>query len=67
MDLNASPEPEEDEGTFEPSFSEDSAPEETHSPHYQHHNNNYHVEHVETAVDIMRRVLHSLTPFCLLH
>ncbi|KAJ9548750.1 hypothetical protein OSB04_021293 [Centaurea solstitialis] len=46
MDLNASPEPEEDEGTFEPNFSEDSAPEEKHS---------HHVDHVETAVDIMRR------------
>ncbi|MFS7945550.1 putative mRNA (guanine-N(7)-)-methyltransferase [Helianthus anomalus] len=51
MDLNASPEPEEDEETFEPSFSEDSAPEEIHSHHHHHH----HVEHAESAVDILRR------------
>ncbi|KAI7756057.1 hypothetical protein M8C21_019786 [Ambrosia artemisiifolia] len=48
MDLNASPEREEDEETFEPSFSEDSAPEVIHSHHH-------HVEHVESAVDILRR------------
>ncbi|KAI7728393.1 hypothetical protein M8C21_026809 [Ambrosia artemisiifolia] len=50
MDLNASPEPEEDEETFEPNFSEDSAPEEKLS-----HHNYHHVEHGESAVDIMRR------------
>lgn len=67
MDLNASPEPEEDEEIFEPNFSEDSAPEEKHShQHHQHHVEHHHVEHVETAVDIMRRVFNSLKPFLLL-
>lgn len=51
MDLNALPESEEEEELFEPTLSEDSAPEEKHS----HHQYQQHVEHVETAVDIMRR------------
>lgn len=59
MDLNALPESEEEEELFEPTLSEDSAPEEKHS----HHQYQQHVEHVETAVDIMRRVLLSLCLF----
>nr|GEW53415.1 mRNA-capping enzyme-like [Tanacetum cinerariifolium] len=72
MDLNALPESEEDEELFEPTLSEDSAPEEKHSHydsapeekhgHYdsapeekQSHYQYQQVEHVETAVDIMRR------------
>nr|KAJ0189523.1 hypothetical protein LSAT_V11C800428410 [Lactuca sativa] len=54
MDLNASPEPEEDEEIYEQTLSEDSAPEEKPS-HHHHHHHHHHVEHVETAVDIMRR------------
>lgn len=46
MDLNASPEPEEDEEIFEPHLVEDKGP-----PQHIHH----HVEHVESAVDILRR------------
>ncbi|CAK9133911.1 unnamed protein product [Ilex paraguariensis] len=42
MDLNASPQPEEDEETFVPHFEEDNAPEE-------------HIEHIETGADIARR------------
>lgn len=56
MDLNASPEPEEDEQVFEPTFSQDSGPKEKHIPHHHHHQ----LDHVESAVDIMRRVLHSV-------
>ncbi|XP_071723071.1 uncharacterized protein [Rutidosis leptorrhynchoides] len=52
MDLNASPEPEEDEEVFEPNFSEESAPEETPSYNYHHQQ---HVQHVESGADIMRR------------
>lgn len=45
MDLNASPQPEEDEETFEPNYEEDNAP-----VKYREH-----IDHVETAVDILRR------------
>uniref|UniRef100_A0A5B6Z2J7 mRNA guanylyltransferase n=1 Tax=Davidia involucrata TaxID=16924 RepID=A0A5B6Z2J7_DAVIN len=45
MDLNASPQPEEDEEFFEPHLEEDTAPEE----HIEH------VERIETAVEINRR------------
>ncbi|KAM0014058.1 hypothetical protein Hdeb2414_s0010g00343101 [Helianthus debilis subsp. tardiflorus] len=51
MDLNASPEPEEDEEIFEPNFSEDSAPEEKQSHHHYHH-----VEHGESVMDIMHQL-----------
>ncbi|GFZ02233.1 mRNA capping enzyme family protein [Actinidia rufa] len=44
MDLNASPQPEEDEEAFEPSLEEGAAPE-----HIGH------VEHIESAVEILRR------------
>ncbi|KAL6987730.1 mRNA guanylyltransferase [Sarracenia purpurea var. burkii] len=44
MDLNASPQPEEDEETFEPHLVEDTAPE-----HHIGH------EHIESAVEIARR------------
>lgn len=49
MDLNASPEPEEDEVFPEPHSEEDNVPEE--QVEY-----NEHVEHGETAVQISRRV-----------
>lgn len=52
MDLNASPQPEEDDENFEQHYEEYSAPER----HTEHRN---HAEHVESAVDIARRVLHS--------
>ncbi|XP_057512276.1 uncharacterized protein LOC130794378 isoform X2 [Actinidia eriantha] len=45
MDLNASPQPEEDEETIEPHYEDGSAPE----------HNVGHVEHVESAVEISRR------------
>lgn len=48
MDLNASPQPEEDEEIFEPNLSEDNAPE----VHVDHH---YHAE-AESAISISRRV-----------
>ena len=48
MDLNASPQPEEDEETIELHYEDDSAPE----------HNVRHVEHIESAVEISRRVLH---------
>ncbi|GMP85607.1 hypothetical protein CsSME_00038696 [Camellia sinensis var. sinensis] len=44
MDLNASPQPEEEEDSFEPHLEEDNAPEHT-----------AHVEHIESAVEIARR------------
>ncbi|PSS09837.1 MRNA guanylyltransferase [Actinidia chinensis var. chinensis] len=44
MDLNASPQPEEDEEAFQPSLEEGAAPE-----HIGH------VEHIESAVEILRR------------
>ncbi|KAI5663666.1 hypothetical protein M9H77_22989 [Catharanthus roseus] len=47
MDLNASPQPEEDEEIFEPNLSEDNAPE----VHVDHH---YHAE-AESAISISRR------------
>lgn len=50
MDLNASPLPEDDEDTFEPHFEEDNAP----AKHIQHISQ---VEHVESSVDILHRVL----------
>lgn len=46
MDLNASPQPEDDDEAFESHFDESAAPE--------------HTEHVESAVEILRRVLHFL-------
>lgn len=50
MDLNAIPEPEEDEVFYQPNFEEDHAPEE--QIEY-----NEHSEHGESAVEISRRVL----------
>lgn len=52
MDLNASPQPEDDDESFEQHFDEDIARE-------KHRQRVDHVEHGETAVNIMRRVLHS--------
>lgn len=52
MDLNVSPQPEEDEEIFEPNISEDSAPD-------VHQDRHYHAEAV-SAVEISRRVLHLL-------
>ncbi|CDP06519.1 unnamed protein product [Coffea canephora] len=48
MDLNASPQPEEDDEIFEPHLGEDSAPEE-----HVHHNDS--AEFAESAVEISRR------------
>lgn len=53
MDLNVLPQPEEDDETFEQHFEEYNAPE-------RHTEHKHHVEHVESAVDIARRVLHSI-------
>lgn len=50
MDLNASPQPEEDEDPFEPPFEEETA---------QEHKVG-HVEHIESGVEIARRVFHFL-------
>ena len=57
MDLNASPQPEEDDEIFEPHLGEDSAPEE-----HVHHNDS--AEFAESAVEISRRVpiLLSISP-----
>lgn len=46
MDLNASPQPEDDDEAFELQFEESAAPE--------------HTEHVESAVEILRRVLQNV-------
>lgn len=55
MDLNAPPLPEDDDDTFEQHFEGYSASEK----HNEHVN---HAEHVESAVDILRRVHYSLLP-----
>ncbi|KAK2966141.1 hypothetical protein RJ640_018394 [Escallonia rubra] len=48
MDLNASPQPEDDEDTFESHYEEDNEPE-------RHIDQISHVERVETAVELLRR------------
>lgn len=55
MDLNVSPQPEEDEEICEPNISEDNAPD-------VHQDRHYHAEAV-SAVEISRRVLHLLLKF----
>lgn len=53
MDLNVSPQPEEDDETFEQQFEE----EEYRIPETKHRHRSDHVDHVESAVDILRRVI----------
>lgn len=55
MDLNAVPLPDDDDDTFERHLEDYRAS----GKHIEHVN---HAEHVESAVDILRRVRHSLSP-----